>query len=264
MSQTPTPMQISGAMFLYGQPELLSFQHHSDLGVRAAEQPFGFCSKIRAIPLTISEIAEASRYYPVVFGSQEELQPLAIVGLLDDVNLFVDEDGNWDPYAYIPGYIRRYPFGLAAESGGDRFALIIDAAFEGVHREADRKLFNDGQLSDLSKQALEFTKTYETDRRLTGQALNAIKEFDLITGQTAQYTPSGAGTTQPFAQYFGVDEKKLASLSDEDFLKVRKMNVLPILYSHLLSLGNWRGLILRRMRRFKMTETEAATVRQFS
>lgn len=264
MSQTAPSMHVSGTMFLYDRPELLNLQSHGDLGIRGASRPFGFCSKTRAIPLTISEIAEASRHFPVVFGSQEELQPLAIVGLLDDVNLFVDEDGNWDPYAYVPGYIRRYPFGLAAESGGDRFALVIDAGFEGVHRDADRKLFADGQLSELSRQALEFTKTYETDRRLTEQVFKAVKGLNLITGQTAQYTPTGAQTPQAFAQYWGVDERKLVELSDEEFLKVRKLNVLPILYAHLLSLGNWRNLILRRMRRYKMTETEAATVRRFS
>jgi hypothetical protein len=264
MSQTAPSMQISGTMFLYQRPELLNTQAHGDLGVRAAAKPFGFCANVRAIPLTISEIAEASRYFPVVFGSLEDLQPLAIVGLLDDVNLFVDESGNWDPYAYVPGYIRRYPFGLAAEQGGDRFALVIDAAFEGVDRGADRKLFAGGELSDLSKQAMEFTKTYESDRRLTEQVMKAVKEFDLITGQTAQYTPSGSTAPQPFAQYWGVDERKLAGLSDEEFLKVRKLNVLPVLYAHLLSLGNWRNLILRRMRRFNMTETEAATVRRFS
>lgn len=264
MSQSVASTQLSGTMFLYGRPELLNVQAHGDLGVQPAAQPYGFCAKVRAIPLTISEIAEASRYYPVVFGSQEDLQPLAIVGILDDVNLFVDEAGNWDPYAYVPGYIRRYPFGLAAETGGERFAMVIDAAFEGVQRDADRKLFTDGQLSDMSRQALEFTKTYETDRRLTEQVFKAVKEFNLITGQSAQYTPTGAQTPQPFAQYWGVDEKKLIDLSDEEFLKVRKLNVLPVLYAHLLSLGNWRSLILRRMRRFNMTETEAATVRRFS
>ncbi|MFN0024087.1 MAG: SapC family protein [Parvularculaceae bacterium] len=264
MSQTPASMQISGTMFLYDRPELLNTQNHGELGVRAADKPFGFCSKVRAIPLTISEIAEASRYYPVVFGTQEDLQPLAIVGLLDDVNLFVDETGNWDPYAYIPGYIRRYPFGLAAETGADRFALVIDAGFEGLTPAAERKLFDGGQLSDMSKQALEFTKTYESDRRLTEQVFKSVKELDLISGQSAQYTPTGSTEPRAFAQYFGVDEKKLIALSDEEFLKIRKLNVLPVLYSHLLSLGNWRSLIVRRMRRYNMTEAEAATVRQFS
>ena len=264
MSQTFASPQISGTMFLYNRPELLNPKSHGELGVRAAAHPYGFCAKARAIPLTISEIAEASRHYPVVFGSQEELQPLAIVGLLDDVNLFVDEAGNWEPLAYVPGYVRRYPFGLAAESGGERYALVIDSAFEGVHRDADQKLFSAGQLSDFSKQALEFTKTYEADRRQTEMVFKSLKAFDLITGQSAQYTPPGGQAPQVFAQYFGVEEKKLAALPDEEFLKIRKLNVLPILYAHLLSLGNWRNLILRRMRRYNMTETEAATVRRLS
>lgn len=264
MSQTAQQVQISGKMFLYERPELLNTQTHGYLGVRQAAKPFGFCAAARAIPLTISEIAEASRFYPVVFASYEEALPVAVVGLLDDVNLFVDESGNWDQYAYIPGYVRRYPFGLAAEQGGDRFALVIDAAFEGVDPNADRKLFAGEELSELSKQALEFTKTYESDRRLTDQMFKTVKEMGLITGQTAQYTPAGTQTPQSFAQYWGVDERKLMELSDEEYLKLRRLNVLPILYAHLLSLGNWRNLLLRRMRRFNMTETEAATTPRFS
>lgn len=264
MSQTAQPVNISGTMFLYGRPELLNLQSHADLGVRAAAKPFSFCAATRAIPLTISEIAEASRHFPIVFGSLEDAQPLAIVGLIDDINLFVDDNGDWDQYAYVPGYIRRYPFGLAAEQGGDRFALVIDAAFEGIDRDADRKFFAGGELSDLSKQAMEFTKTYEGDRRLTEQMMKTIKGMGLITGQSAQYTPAGSQTPQAFAQYWGIDERKLMELSDEEYLKLRKLNVLPVLYAHLLSLGNWRNLLLRRMRRFNMTETEAATVRRVS
>lgn len=262
MSQTEQQPQISGKMFLYQRPELLNTQAHGDLGVRAAPKPYQFCASVRAIPLTISEIPEASRHYPVVFATAEDLQPVAVVGLLDDVNLFVDENGNWDPYAYVPGYIRRYPFGVAAEQGGDRFALVIDAGFEGIDRNAERKLFAGGELSDLSKQAMEFTKTYETDRRLTEQVVKQIKEFNLVTGQSAQYTPQGGVEPQTFANYLGVEEAKLAGLPDEEFLKIRRLNILPILYAHLMSLGNWRNLILRRMRRFNMTEAEAVTVRR--
>lgn len=262
MSQTNPSTQISGTMFLYNRPELLNVQSHGELGVRPPAKPFQFCANVRAIPLTISEIAEASRHFPIVFGSQEELQPLAIVGLLDDVNLFVDEHGIWDHFAYIPGYVRRYPFGLAAEQGGDRFALVIDAGYEGLDRNAERKLFAGAELSELSKQAMEFTKTYEADRRLTEQVMKEVKALDLITGQSAQFTPAGSTEPRPFAQYFGVDERKLAGLSDEDFLKVRRLNVLPILYAHLLSLGNWRSLLMRRMKRFNMTETEAASIQR--
>lgn len=265
MSQTQTAPQVTGKMFLFERPELLSREHHGELGLDAAPRPFGFCAKIRAVPLTISEIPEASKYYPVVFMSKEEPLPLAIVGFNGDLNLFVDDKGNWEDFAYVPGYLRRYPFALAGESGGgDRLALVLDVAYEGISKAAKRKLFENGQMSEFVKQALEFTRTYESDRRLTDEILKALKKFDLIHPQTAQYTPAGATDPKPFAQYFGIDEQKVLALTDDQYLELRKMNVLPVIYAHIISLANWRTLIARRMRRLNMTEVEAISGQRLS
>lgn len=257
MSQTQGAPQITGKMFLFEQPELLNIEQHRELGIDPAKKPFDFCSKIRAVPLTISEIPEAGRNYPVIFMSQQDPVPLAVVGLHSDFNLFVDDDGNWEQGAYVPGYIRRYPFALAGESGGDRMALVIDSAYEGVSTDGALRLFNDGQMSEFVKQAMEFSRTYETDKRLTEQVMSGLKEFDIIHTQTAQFTPTGASEPRPFAQYAGIDEQKLRELPDDQFLELRRRNVLPILYAHLLSLGNWRSLLVRRMRRFNLSEKEA-------
>lgn len=262
MSQTQAAPQITGKMFLFERPELLNKQQHEGLGIEPAKKPFGFCSKIRAVPLTISEIPEASKYYPVVFMSAEEPFPIAILGFNSDDNLFVDENGNWESFVYIPGYLRRYPFAFAGETGGERLALVIDAAFEGVSKSATPKLFENGELSEFGKQAMEFTRTYEGDRRLTDQIMKELKKYDLIRSQTAQYTPVGETTPRPFAQYFGIDEQRIHELSDQQYLELRKMNALPIIYSHVISLGNWRNLISRRMRRFNISEIEAITGRQ--
>ncbi len=259
MSQTQTAPQITGKMFLFERPELLSREQHGKLGVEPAKKPFGFCSKIRAVPLTISEIPEASKHYPVVFMSKDEPLPIAIVGFNGDENLFVDENGNWENLCYIPGYLRRYPFAFAGETGGDRFALVIDAAYEGVSQSAARKLFESNGLSAFAKQAMEFTQTYEVDRRSTDLIMKELKKYDLIAPQTAQYTPAGESAPRPFAQYFGIDEQKLTALSDEQYLGLRKMNVLGILYSQIMSLTNWRNLISRRMNRFNISEIEAIT-----
>jgi hypothetical protein len=264
MSQTEAAPQLSGTMFLYQKPELLNSQTHGGLGLQVIERPFDFCSRARAIPLTISEIPEAAKYYPVVFASMEETVPLAVVGLVDDVNLYVDDQGNWEPYAYVPGYIRRYPFGLAGEVGSDRFALVIDTGYPGVSPYGDRKLFEGGQMSEIGRQALEFTKTYEADRRLTETVMATLKKFNLIQGQAAQYTPQGSTEQRTFAQYFGVEEPRLTALSDADFLELRRMNVLHIIYAHLMSLANWRNLIARRMRRYNMSELEATTGQRLS
>jgi hypothetical protein len=260
MSQTTAAApQITGKMFLFERPELLNRQQHGELGVDPAPSPFGFCAHVRAVPLTVSEIPEASKCYPVVFNSKEDPVPIAIVGFGGDLNLFVDEKGEWEPLCYVPGYLRRYPFALAGETGGERMALVIDAAYPGVSHKAQRKLFESGEMSAFAKQAMEFTLTYEQDRRLTEQIMKSLKKFDLIESQTAQYTSVGSTDAKPFAQYFGVDEKKLQALSDEQFLELRRMNVLPVLYAQIYSVTNWRNMIARRMRRLNISEAEAVS-----
>ena len=107
--------------------------------------------------------------------------------------------------------------------------------------------------------ALDFTRAYESDRQLTQRLFKDLGKNGILAGQTAQYTPPGTQDNMPFAQYFGVDEKKLAEMPDAEFLQIRKSGILPAIYAHLLSLGNWRSLIGRRMRRYGVSELEAAT-----
>lgn len=262
MSHTPTPPpnqpqaapEITGKMFLYQKPELLTVQAHRDLGLSPAEHPFGFAAKVRALPLTVSEVVIASRDYPVVFMSPEEPLPMAVVGLVEDVNLFVDEKGAWEADAYVPGYVRRYPFGIAAEQNSDRFAVVIDRGFEGLKENGDQPLFSGDQPSQFTQDAIEFTKRYEQDRQLTAQFMAEIKKFDILSGQTAQYTPKTGGTQVPFANYLGLDEAKLRDLPDDRFLEIRRLGLLPVLYGQAMSMNNWRNIVSRRARRYGLNE----------
>ncbi len=257
MSETAGSPQITGKLFLFERPELLNKEQHGGLGVSPPSAPCKFCANVAAIPLTASEIPAAVKDYPVVFLSEEEPMPLAVVGLIDQVNLFVNEDGQWASDTYIPGYIRRYPFAIANETDGDRLAIVIDSAYDGVVKGGDMPLFEaGGEPTAATQQAIEFCKAYETDRRMTEQFVNLLKSSGLVRGQAAQYTPKDAKEPQPFAQYFGVDEKGLADLSDEKFLELRKSNMLPFLYAQLMSLGNWRNLLMRRAKRFDLTEDQ--------
>lgn len=252
MSQTPTQPQISGTMFLFQRPELLNKEQHGAFGINRSEKPFGFCAKIRAVPLTVSEVAAAMKYYPIVFTTEKNIIPVAVVGVIDDVNLFVDEEGKWEEDAYVPGYIRRYPFALANESGGDRLALVVDAGHEHVKAGADMPFFQDGQPTEATQSVLEFCKQYEKDKVLTDRLFSALEPYNLVAAQTAQYTTGGQ--QQSFAQYFGFDEKRLNELSDAQFLELRKSGALPVIYSQLISMTNWRMLIQRRARRFQLND----------
>ena len=73
-------------------------------------------AKQHAVPLTVDEFVQAQRDMPIVFSTGPEAVPLALMGLNDGVNTFVDEEGTVTEQVYIPAYVRRYPFsGKGAE-----------------------------------------------------------------------------------------------------------------------------------------------------
>lgn len=254
MSQTPATPQITGKMFLFERPELLSKEQHADYGFTKVERPLSFCSKVRAIPVTINEFPFAMRHYPIIYTNKENPLPLAVVGVIDDVNLFVDEKGRWEEFAYIPAYIRRYPFAMAAETGGDRLAVVFDAASNWVVPGGEEPLFENGEATKALNDAVEFCQRCEGERRLTEQMMARLKEYDIIEGQSAQYTTPGGNEGRTFAQYFGVDEKRFNALPADRFEELRKSGLLPYIYAQMMSFMNWRELMSRRAKRFGLGE----------
>lgn len=254
MSETPQAAPtLEGSMFLFTKPALLNKEVHGSKGVTRPARPFAFAEKVRAVPLTVSEIASASRHYPVIFSEAQNPLPLAVVGLIDDENLFIDQDGEWEQNAYIPGYLRRYPFALANDKQSDpqnpRMAMIVDDGYEGIQDGGDLPFFVDGEPSDAMQQAMEFCQNYERDRVMTMNFGRELAKYDLLAEQVAQFTPEGESEPKPFAKYAGVEEQRLQNATDETFLQLRKSNVLPLLYAQLMSMANWRNLMERRARR---------------
>jgi hypothetical protein len=259
MSQTPPAANapaLEGQMFLFAQPELVTKEKHGNVGISRPERPFAFAEKIRAVPLTVSEIPAASRHYPVIFAQLDQPMPLAVLGLIDDQNVFVREDGEWEENVYIPGYLRRYPFALASDKQSDpnnpRMAIIVDRAYEGITEGGEFPFFENGEPSAQMKQAMEYCQQYERDRMVTNQFAQRLKETGILSDQVAQFTPEG-GEAKPFAQYIGVDEKKLQEMPDDKYLELRKSNMLPLIYAQLMSMANWRVVMDRRARRHGLT-----------
>lgn len=259
MSETPESPQLQGQMFLFKKPELISKEQHGDLTLSQPDKRYGFCANCRAIPLTVSEIPAAIKDYPVVFASEEQMVPLAITGLIDDVNLFVAETGEWENQRYIPGYIRRYPFGVATQTGSDRFAIVVDTAFEGLAKNGDTPLFENDEPSEMTKQTIEFCKTYEEDRLRTIEFGQRVKSLGVTKGQSAQFTPVGETAPRAFADYLGVDENAIKELPAEKLAEFRDNGMLPLLYAMVMSMGNWRMLLQRRANRFNLTDKDILT-----
>ena len=66
----------------------------------------------------------------------------AYLGLRDTENLFVDEKGGWEEAAYIPAYIRRYPFIFSEIPGSEQLTLCVDMNKDVVDEKGAQKFFD--------------------------------------------------------------------------------------------------------------------------
>src|SRR5690606_24713008 len=82
---------------------------------------------VQCVPFAAIELYEAAREYPVVLTGGDDATPVAILGLRAGENLYVDADGRWAPGAYVPVFVRRYPF-ILSRTGPEStdFVVCID------------------------------------------------------------------------------------------------------------------------------------------
>lgn len=184
-------------------------------------------------PLVAAELGKAGAEMPLCFLKVGENFMLA--GLLSPVpgrNLFVAPDGRWLG-SYIPAWYRSYPFRLLRREGTTEQVLCIDDAYEGLGQGEETFFAEGGKPSKPVAEILQFTTAVETNRTPTDLAVAALAEAGLIVPWTID--PAVAGGAATLTNVHRVDDKRLAQLDDETFLKLRKANALPIAYAQLFS-----------------------------
>lgn len=154
--------QANALPLLYNDLVPLSSQEHSAYHVRRVETA-PFLKEVHAVPLTVEEFILAQRHFPIVFSVGENPVPLALMGLNQGVNVFVDDEGRLVNDVYIPAYIRRYPFMLARlEPQSDELSLCFDPTSDAIGAfDEGETLFDEGQPSEVTKNLLAFNEQFE-------------------------------------------------------------------------------------------------------
>jgi hypothetical protein len=248
-AQTPG---LSGNVLFYSQPEPLSVEAHGTLGVDPVEKPYAFTATTNLVPLTVTEFAPAALSYPVIFVGDAK-QPVAVMGLRPGENLFVSADGDFRSEAYIPAYVRRYPFVFANDAANSQMVLCIDRNAEFIVEGGDMPFFENGQPSEYTKNCIEFCNNFEIERQRTVSFVDLLKDLDLFETKEAVFTPRNpdgtAATPQKLAEYFAISEDKVKALSPEKLAELRDNGALGQIYAHLVSLLGWDRLIAMAFQR---------------
>ena len=246
----PQNAEISGNVLFYAKPEPLNKEAHGKLGLMQVDKPFGFAANTNVVPLTVTEFAPASLSYPIIFAG-DQMQPLAVMAVNQGENLAINPDGSVAPDAYLPAYVRRYPFVLAGDDKGERLIVCIDVASSLIKENGDIPMFENGEPTEYTKGCIQFCNDFEGERQRTDNFVNVLKEHDLFETKQATFTPrNGDGTfgePQVIAEYFAVSEEKLLALPADKFIALRDNGALAQIYAHLVSLNGWDKLIAKTL-----------------
>ena len=234
--------QDANMPLFYKSPAPLDAKAHADAALKD-NFGFGFTDGVNAVPINLIEMPQICNSYPIAFSPDGKATPVAILGLREGENLFLNSDNTWLENNYIPAYIRRYPFIFSEVPDSDQLTLCIDMDSSVVDEKGKGKKFfdEDGEASELSKNALEFCKSYHAAAQQTLAFSEALADADILVNREAQLNVAGNRRIN-FSGFQIIDEKKFAELDNATFLDWRKKGWLPFIYAHLFSGMQWHRL----------------------
>lgn len=236
--QTPASNSPSWPLF-YRRPELLSAQAHAHWRIKPSDAAFAAASN--SVPLMVGEFIAAARHYPIVFAGPQHT-PVAVLGV-EQSNRFI-VDGNWKQGAYVPAYVRRYPFVFAEVGEPAEFALAIDAASPMVVTEGGegQALFEDGQPSEVTRNALQFCDAFTRESAATHEFVRQLAAENLLIERTANITlPQDRQTT--LTGFSVVSPDAFAQLRDEVVVEWHRKGWLALVHAHLQSIDRFADLL---------------------
>jgi hypothetical protein len=237
----------------YQTIEPINLEQHGKMKVRGITS-VPDVGRNHAVPLTVDEFSLVQRHYPIVFSITEAPVPIALMGLNEGVNVFLDENGrSSDPSLYIPAYLRRYPFLLAKlRPDADELSLCFDPTAGAVGDFEDGEpLFDGDQPSAATQAILEFCEQFEAAGLRTNAFVEELVKSDLLMDGEVAIQPEGANQPFVYRGFRMIDEEKLRNLRGDELRKMNQNGLLPLIYAHLFSLGQIRDVFGRQMQQGK-------------
>jgi hypothetical protein len=233
---------------MYRDLQPLSSVQHGAMRLRSIDRT-DILNNVHALPLTVDEFIMAQRSFPIVFSAGDEAVPLALFGLNEGVNLFVNENGQFLPGVYVPAYARRYPFMLAQlRPDSQELSLCFDPTSETISTtDEGEALFDGDQPSEMTRGILGFCEQFEMSVQRSAAFVKELVDTKLLIDGELTIQPEGA--EQPFV-YRGfrmVSEEALNELRGDVARKLVKSGAMALIYAHLFSMGLTRELFGRQL-----------------
>ena len=181
---------------------------HNQVQDRPEQGNCGYFAGHTAIPLLGEEMIQACRHLPIGFMYDQECwSPVAITGLLQDENLFVDSSGTWLA-DYLP--VRIQACLLAPALGTKQEKMQADIG---------------GLLFEKIAQA----------RKNTGQLLELWSRLEILVPWKINVRNHALSKKISMEGVFQVSAERIKDLDDESFIELRRQGALEMIWAHWIS-----------------------------
>lgn len=245
---------VSNQLLIYEQVVSISKEQHRDWSLKMDNKYF-FTEQVNSFPLLSAEFVQSASIYPIVFvGTEETVMPVAIVGLQDQKNLFINETGEWQA-EYIPAFVRRYPFVFSSKDDGKTFTVCIDEKCSNWNQtgSGERLFDSDGNQTQYLNNVIDFLQNYQTQFQVTQAFCQQVKGLNLLEPMQVQFTTS-EGKKSSLSGFWGISRDKFKKLSEEQVFGLMQTGWLEVIYLHLHSLNLFSQLARKGA---KVSDSEA-------
>jgi len=201
-----------------------------------------FAAHAQSLPLGLTEIEAAAQHVPVLFTTGASPTVVGLLGLREGQNLFVRPDGTWMTDAYVPAYVRAFPF-ISVEDAATRTQVVaVEPDAPHLATGKGMPLFEDERPSAALNDAMAFAKALRESMIAASNFARILNAAGVLEEEeaTVNFTAGGSARIRGFKV---VKTEKLAEVDDATYLDWRQMGWIAAIYAHLYSIGRWGRLI---------------------
>lgn len=202
---------------------------------------YHFAANQPVATILLAELSKLLPHYALGFIEQGEgYQPVALLSLDGQTNLYVAPNGKWLG-SYVPASLRGYPFTLA-HKGQDQ---VLAMAQEHVSKDQGEPLFDEeGNLAVPVQKTLDFLNQCEKNRELTQKATSALSDTGVIEEWPLQIARGEGQEPLKVNGLYRISEKALNALDAETYAKLRG-GPMALAHAQLFSMGQLNQLTER-------------------
>ena len=188
------------------------------------------------LPVYGAEVSQLALQFPLGFVRQGEgfaLHLLCSIAI-ELGNAFITEEGKWLG-AYIPAIIRQRPFIILPNEEGKRVVCIDEES--PLLGDNGHLLFEDGEPTEFLNEMIGFLEQLYVNGLGTQKVVDLMASFDLIVPWEIKVKQSEEKEV-PVEGVFKIDEVKLNQLEDSNWLALKNVGAMPVIYGQLFSMRN--------------------------